>query len=183
MTTETMETTAEALLQRSDDGFRYELIRGALKRMSPAGHQHGKIAAILTGSLFHHVIHHDLGVVYAAETGFKLGSNPDHVRAPDVAFVRRERAEQAGNLEGYWPGAPDLAIEVISSDDNYTDVEDKVFDWLDAGTRLVIVINPRRHVVTVYRSLTDITMLLKNDVLDGGDVVPGWSIPVKEIFK
>jgi len=104
MTTEVIETTAAALLQMPDDGFRYELVRGELRKMSPAGHQHGKIAAILTGSLFHHVIHHDLGVVYAAETGFKLGSNPDHVRAPDVAFVRRERAEQAGNLEGYWPG-------------------------------------------------------------------------------
>ena len=80
--------TADELLQMKDDGFRYELVRGELIKMSPAGHQHGRIALNLTGPLFQHVKTHNLGAVYAAETGFKLAE--DVVRAPDVAFIRRE---------------------------------------------------------------------------------------------
>ena len=125
---------------------------------------------------------HTLGTVYAAETGFKLASNPDVVRAPDVAFVRRERVEEVGDVEGYWPGAPDLAVEVISPSDTYGEVQEKVFDWLDAGTKMVILVMPRKRTVTVYRSLSDIIMLTEHDMLDGGDVVPGWKIPVRELF-
>ena len=123
-----------------------------------------------------------LGIVYAAETGFKLASNPDVVRAPDVAFIRRDRVEEVGDVEGYWPGAPDLAVEVISPSDTYAEVQEKVFDWLEAGTKMVILVMPRKRAVTVYRSLTDIIMLTEHDVLDGGDVVPGWKVPVRELF-
>ncbi|MGH8059597.1 MAG: Uma2 family endonuclease, partial [Candidatus Entotheonellia bacterium] len=84
--------------------------------------------------------------------------------------------------EGYWPGAPDLAIEVISPSDTYTEVEEKVLDWLEAGTRMVIVVNPRKRVVTVYRSLAHIVILTEGDTLDGGDVVPGWTMPVRDVF-
>jgi Uma2 family endonuclease len=104
------------------------------------------------------------------------------VRAPDVAFVRRERVEEAQDTEGYWPGAPDLAIEVVSPGDLYSDVEEKVFDWLAAGTRMVIVVNPRRRAVTIYRSPADVVVLGENDTLDGGDVVPGWTMPVRDLF-
>jgi len=166
-----------------DDGFRYELVEGNLREMAPAGHQHGRIAINVSTPLAQHVKANNLGVVYAAETGFKLASNPDTVRAPDVAFVRRERLESVGDSEGFWPGAPDLAVEVVSPGDRYTDVEEKVFDWLDAGARLVIVANPRKRLVTVYRSLTDVVVLTEADVLDGGDVVPGFAMPVKDIFS
>jgi len=165
-----------------DDGFRYELVEGNLREMAPAGHQHGRIAINVSTPLAQHVKANNLGVVYAAETGFKLASNPDTVRAPDVAFVRRERVESVGDSEGFWPGAPDLAVEVVSPGDRYTDVEEKVFDWLDAGARLVIVANPRKRLVTVYRSLTDVVVLTEADVLDGGDVVPGFAMSVKDIF-
>jgi len=182
MTTTVRPITAEELLRMPDDGFRYELVRGELRRMAPAGHVHGRVAINVTMSLGEHVSENNLGAVYAAETGFKLAANPDVVRAPDVAFVRRERVEEVGDTEGYWPGAPDLAVEVISPSDSYADVEEKVFDWLNAGTRMVIAINPRTRTVTVYRSLTDIIVLTENDVLDGGDVVPGWRMPVKDVF-
>jgi Uma2 family endonuclease len=120
--------------------------------------------------------------VYAAETGFKLASNPDHVRAPDAAFIRRERLEQLGEVEGFWPGAPDLVVEVVSPSDTFLEVQDKVFDWLDAGCRMVVVVTPRKRAVTVYRSLSDVKVLGEADVLDGADVVPGWRLPVKDLF-
>jgi Uma2 family endonuclease len=182
MTTTQQLVTAEDLLRMPVDGFRYELIRGELKKMARAGHWHGRIAINVTTPLDQHVRAHNLGAIYAAETGFKLASNPDVVRAPDVAFIRRERVEEVGNAEGYWPGAPDLAVEVVSPSDTYTDVQEKVCDWLEAGTRMVIVVMPRRRAVTVYRSLTDIAVLTENDMLDGGDVVPGWIMPVRDLF-
>ena len=172
--------TADELLQMKDDGFRYELVRGELIKMSPAGHQHGRIALNLTGPLFQHVKTHNLGAVYAAETGFKLAE--DIVRAPDAAFIRRERVEAVGLTTGFWPGAPDLAAEVISPGDTYAEVEDKVADWLDAGTRLVVVVNPSTQTVALHYSRSDIRILTTDDVLDGGEVVLGWTLPVRDIF-
>ena len=182
MSTRTQLMTAEELLTMPEDGFRYELVDGELRKMPPAGHVHGRLAATLTGSLVRHVTANRLGAVYAAETGFILRRNPDTVRAPDVAFLRQERVQEVGDVAGYWPGAPDLAIEVISPSDTYAEVEEKVFEWLDAGTLMVLVVNPRMRSVTVYRSLANIIVLTQNDTLDGGDVVPGWTMPVKDIF-
>jgi Uma2 family endonuclease len=175
--------TAEELLRLPDDGYRYELVRGELRKMAPAGYLHGRVAINLTTPLDRHVRDHNLGVICAAETGFKLASNPDTVRAPDVAFIRRERVQEVGDVEGYWPGAPDLAVEVISPSDTYVDVQEKVFDWLEAGTRMVILVMPRKRTIAVYRSLTDMMMLTEHDTLDGADVVPGWKIPVRELFS
>ncbi len=174
--------TADELWQMKDDGFRYELVRGELIKMSPAGHRHGRIVLNLTGPLFQHVKAHNLGAVYAAETGFKLAGDPDVVRAPDAAFVRRERVEDVGQTEGFWPGAPDLVAEVVSPGDTYAEVEDKIADWLDAGTRLVVVVNPSTQTVALYQSRSDIRILTADDVLDGGEVVPNWTMPVRDIF-
>ena len=136
----------------------------------------------IAARLFQHVEAHNLGTVYAAETGFQLAQDPDTVRALDVAFVSRQRLVAVEEVEGYWPGAPDVAVEVISPSDRYTDVEDKVVEWLEAGSRMVIVVNPRQRLVTVYHSRTDIVMLTEEDTLDGGEVVPGWQLPLKEVF-
>jgi Uma2 family endonuclease len=165
-----------------DDGFRYELVRGELRKMAAAGYIHGRVVMNLSTPLDQYVRAHNLGTVCAAETGFKLASNPDTVRAPDVAFIRRERVEEVGDVGGYWPGAPDLVVEVISPSDTYSEVEEKILEWLEAGVRLVIVANPRKRVITVYRSLTDITVLTEHDVLSGGDVVPGWTMLVRHVF-
>jgi len=174
--------TAEDLFRMPDDGFRYELLHGRIRKFSPSGFEHGKIAAAVTRSLAEYVSDNKLGAVCAAETGFKLAMRPDHVRAPDVAFIRRDRVEQAGTVVGFWPGAPDLAVEVVSPSDSYTEVEDKVFDWLEAGTSMVIVINPRKRTATVYRSLTQITAFSEAQTLDGADVIPGWSLRVGDLF-
>jgi Uma2 family endonuclease len=176
------QVTANDLLLMPDDGFRYELVRGELRRMNPAGNVHGRIAVRITWRLAQYVEENRIGTVYAAETGFRLASDPDTVRAPDVAFVSRSRVESAGEVEGFWPGAPDLAVEVISPGDSYADVEEKVFDWLDAGTKVVVVVNPRKHSATVYRSKFDITALTEADVFYGGDVVPGFELAVRELF-
>lgn len=174
--------TADDLLRMPDDGLLYELVRGELRSMSPASHRHGKVIINITLSLGQHVRDQGLGDVYAAETGFKLASNPDTVRAPDVAFVRRDRLAAVGDTEGYWPGAPDLAVEVISANDLYTEVEMEVIEFLDAGTGMVLTVNPRKHTVTVYRALADITILTEDDTIAGEDIVPGWTLAVRDVF-
>lgn len=174
--------TADDLLALPDDGFRYELVDGELRKMAPAGSQHGRVTHKIEIDLGRYVEANDLGVVFAAETGFRLRSDPDTVRAPDVAFVAKKRYEQVGDLPGYWPGAPDLAIEVLSPGDNYAEIEEKVFDWLDAGCRLVIVLNPRKRTATAYRSRASIRVYTDTETLDAGDAVPGWTFPVARAF-
>ena len=181
MTTETKLITAEELLRMPDDGYRYELIRGELKRMAPPGHLHGRLALDLARHIADYVETEGLGVAYS-ETGYLLETNPDVVRAPDASFISRERLDEVGETDGYWPGAPDLVVEVISPNDRYTEVEAKVAEWLEAGTRMVIVVNPRRRSVRVHRSPAEIDDLVEGDTIDGGDVVHGWSMPVSGLF-
>lgn len=174
--------TAEDMFAMPDDGYRYELVRGELIKMSPTGSEHSWIESDIDVSLNPYVKANNLGRVFVGEPGFFLARDPDHVRAPDVAFVRRERIEAIGRQVGYWPEAPDLAIEVISPNDRYTEVDEKVADWLAAGTRMVVVVNPRNKTVKVHRSPTDVVTLTMTDTLDGDDVVPGWQIPIADIF-
>lgn len=174
--------SADELLRTSGDGLRRELRAGEVRVMAPAGEEHGAVAAEILVHLGHHVRAQGLGRVYTAETGFRISSSPDTVLAPDAAFVRRERIDAAGMGQGYRAGAPDLAVEVVSPYDSYGEVEEKVFDWLGAGCRMVVVVNPRKRTATVYRSRTDIVVLTEDDVLDGGEVVPGWRLPIRQIF-
>ncbi len=182
MTTRTRPVTAEELLHMPDDGFRYELVRGELRKMVPAGNIHGYVTVNLTGPLHQHARAGRLGRVYAAETGFKISSDPDTVRAPDATFVGQQRLERADETEGYFPGAPDLAVEVTSPSDTHAQVMEKALEWLDAGCRMVLVVDPKQRTVTVYRSREDIRILSGGDAIDGADVVPGWSLPVAELF-
>ena len=174
--------TAEQLLEMPDDGYHYELLKGELVMAPPPGSEHGEITMNLAAPLHRHVKSNQLGVVYAAETGFKLASNPDTVRAPDIAFVRREFINQHGRVSGYLSGAPDLVVEVLSPSDTFGEIESKVAQWLDSGARMVWVVSPKLHTVTVYRSLTGIVTLTEKDSLDGGDVVPGFEIKLADIF-
>lgn len=181
-TTETKLVTADELLEMPHDGFRYELIEGELKRMSPAGEEHGRVGMELAIPLGYHVKKNKLGKLYLAETGFLIETNPDTVRAPDIAFIRIERIQEAPKVKSYWIGAPDLAIEVTSPGDTVREVEGKVTEWLEAGASMVWLVSPKLKTITVYRSLTDIVTLTEKDTLDGGEVVPGFQIPVAEIF-
>lgn len=159
-----------------------ELIKGELRRMPPAGHEHGFTAMELGSRLANFVRDNKLGRVYAAETGFRLTSDPDTVRAPDIAFVSSQRLQGLGSETGYFPGAPDLAIEIISPNDRHNEVEEKVEDWLAHGARMVVTVNPRTRTATVYRSLDNIRMIRGEGRLEGEDVVPGWVLPLAEVF-
>ncbi|MGE3272324.1 MAG: Uma2 family endonuclease [Chloroflexota bacterium] len=183
MTVNSRLMTADDLWQLPDDGMRHELVRGELRTMAPTGWGHGNQTSVLDGSLGAYVRAHRLGGVVTGEVGFRLQSDPDTVRAPDVAFVTRERLKNIGRPQGYFPGAPDLAVEVISPSDRYTDVEEKVAEWLEHGTRMVFVVNPRRQTVWVHRPGRAVDVLGLDDVLAGEDVVPGWSLPIRELFE
>ncbi|MGB7926372.1 MAG: Uma2 family endonuclease [Pyrinomonadaceae bacterium] len=183
MSTVTELFTADQLLHMPSDNFRYELRKGALIKMSPAGFEHGAIAAALTVLLGQYIKANRLGVYCGAETGFKLASDPDTVLAPDFAFVRRERVEQVGKTKKFWPGAPDLAVEVMSPDDTVRKTNEKAGDWIEAGARMVWVINPKRQTVTVFRPSAEAITLTETDMLDGQDVVPGFRCVVAEVFS
>ena len=175
--------TAEQLAQLPDDGNRYELVEGILKMMSPAGGRHGRIAARIGTLLGAHVHERKLGVVFAAETGFRIGENPDTVRAPDAAFVCQEKMATVEDETGFLPFAPDLAVEVISPSDAFASVEEKAFCWLDAGTQTVLIVEPESKSLHVYKSRSDIVVLQSGDEFDASDVVAGWKLKVTEVFQ
>jgi len=182
MSTTVQLVTADELLAMPRDGFRYELVKGELRKMSPAGFEHGTIVINVSLLLAQHVKANNLGRCAGAETGFKIASDPDTVRAPDLSFISRERIPESGLPKKFWQGPPDLAVEVVSPGDTLKEVKEKVEEWLAAGTKAVWVVNPKRRSVSVYRSMTDVTRLAEGDVLDGGEVVPGFRCTVGEIF-
>ena len=174
--------TAEELLQMPDDHMRHELIYGELTTMSPAGEEHGWVAMLFGTHLTSFVVREGLGRVYAVETGFWLARDPDLVRASDAAFVRRERLPAAGQPPSYFRGAPDLAVEVVSPSDRPAEIEEKVATWLAHGTRLVIVVYPLSRTARVHRPGQPPRDLGEGDSLDGADVLPGWTLPLRELF-
>lgn len=178
----TAPVTVEQLLRMPDDGNRYELVAGELRKMVPAGWRHGDVGGRLHSLLGHCIVENRLGKVFSAETGFLLARDPDTVRAPDVAFIHRDHLPAEEPAEAFWPGAPDLAVEVVSPGETISDVDEKVQGWLDAGVAAVWVVNPKWESVTVYRSPADIKTLTKDDGLDGEDVVPGFRCRVRDIF-
>jgi Uma2 family endonuclease len=182
MSTTTHTMTAEELLKLPRGGFRYELVKGELITMSPAGSEHGAVIMNLAVPLGQYIKANKLGIAFGAETGFKLATNPDTVRAPDISFVRSERIPATGIPKSYWPGAPDLAVEVLSPGDTIAEVEEKIAEWLDAGASAVWVVSPKLRTITLYRALTDVVTLTEKDELSGQDVVPGFRCQVAEIF-
>jgi Uma2 family endonuclease len=171
--------TEEELLRAPRDGRKYELVDGEI-RVSPAGSRHGAVSLQLAARLLAFVKDRRLGYVFDSSTGFRLpGGN---VRSPDVAFVARGRFERDELPEGFSPVAPDLAIEVLSPEDRPRQVLDKVGEYLQAGVRLVWVVDPRRARAAIYRSLTDVRELGASDALEGEDVVPGFRCVLGEIL-
>ena len=159
---------------------RVELVRGLLVVRELPGMRHARVAMDLALALGAHVRAAALGRVYA-EAGFKLASNPDTVRGPDIAFISRGRIPDP-EPTGFAGFAPDLVVEVISPGDRAGEVLAKVADWISAGTRVVWVLDPARRVARVYRADGTEQILTADESLDGGDVVPGFSCSLREIF-
>ena len=124
-----------------------------------------------------------LGDVLAAETGYKLADSPDTVLAPDGPFVNRARIEERGRTRKFWEVAPNLAVEVMSPDDSVQKTNEKAQGWSAAGASLLWVVNPCNRDVGVHQSSEDVITLTENDTLEGGNVVPGFSCAVAEIFS
>jgi Uma2 family endonuclease len=164
--------TAEALLHASIPDKRSELVKGVLVVREPAGDRHGRVTMNLAIRLGTWVEHAGAGQLFAAETGFMLFRAPDTVRAADIAFVRRERLPEA--IPGFPELAPDLVVEVLSPGDRAGETLAKVGDWLDAGTRLIWVIDPERRMARIYRPDGTETFISEKDSLDGEDVLPGF---------
>jgi len=179
---ETKLVTADELLQMPPQDHRYELIGGLLTMMSPAGGQHGLITNRISWLLNSHVVPRRLGVVFAAETGFRIQLNPDTVRAPDVAFVTNERFATIKDASKYIPFAPDLAVEVTSPHDTVAAVNEKARGWIAAGTRIVLVVVPEEQVVHVYRDQRTVEVLSGSDMLNADVAVPGWNCSIDAFF-
>jgi Uma2 family endonuclease len=174
--------TAADLLNLTDDQHRYELVRGELRQMAPAGADHGERTWLLGMYLGLFVLENKLGKMFAAETGFILATNPDTVRAPDIAFVRKERLPVGGLPLGYLPISPDLSVEVISPFETAEDIQEKVEDYFRAGTSQVWTVYRKTRSVVVHYANGSTIHLHETDQLDGGDLLPGFSIPVAKLF-
>jgi len=172
--------TAEELIRLPDDGLRHELIKGEHLTMPPPGEEHGAVTMNLSILMGHYVRSQHLGRMYAAETGFKLESDPDTVMAPDIAFIRRERVGPLSKR--YFGGAPDLVVEVLSPDDRKRKVEDKTSRWLALGALAVWLVDPKTRTVDLRFADGRQELLTVEDELTGDDIIPGFHCRVAEIF-
>jgi Uma2 family endonuclease len=177
--------TIEQVRALPDDGHRYDVIDGELLRMSPAGRRHARVEMNIGWRLAEHVQQHDLGEVYGADIGFVLSRTPLRMLSPDVSFVRRERlpvVAHPDDEDDYLELAPDFAVEVVSPSNTAREMTDKVMAYLETGTQLVWIVEPRRPIVTAHTS--DLTAQIHRDdtTLDAGDVLPGFLLHVADIF-
>lgn len=174
--------TIEEYEQLADDErYRDELVRGRLVREARPGHEHGRVQLHLGSELDQHVRRHRLGVV-SVESGYALVPGTATVRGPDISFVVRARIPPEGLGRGFPRFPPDLAVEVVSPSNRASVVREKIAEYFDAGVRQVWVVYPRRRTVAVHLSRSDVRVLNEDDELDGGAVVPGFRLPVAEIF-
>jgi Uma2 family endonuclease len=183
MSTTSLVTADDLLAMPTGMGKRYELVAGELRVMSPSGWRHGNVISNIHTRLASFVEKHDLGMMFGAETGFRLARDPDTVRAPDVAFIAKQNLPSEMPAEAFWPGAPDLAVEVLSPGDRTGEVDEKIAAWLAAGCAAVWVIDPEIETVTVYHSRTNVQVKAIGEVLKGDPVVPGFSCAVDELFR
>ncbi|HKV69851.1 MAG TPA: Uma2 family endonuclease [Gemmatimonadales bacterium] len=166
--------TAEELFRSSFPDKRVELVRGQLVVREPPGFAHGAVTARLASALLVHVAAKHLGEVLAGDAGFTLFRNPDTVRGPDVAFIEKSRVPTPIPA-AFAEFPPDLAVEVLSPRDRPGEVRAKVADWLSAGTRLVWVLDLARREARVYRQDGTVASVTADGVLDGEDVIPGFT--------
>jgi Uma2 family endonuclease len=180
-TTATKLLTADDVLAMPDDDYRYELVRGVLHRMPPPGVRHGFVVTRTSRSLDIYAEETGSGVVFS-NGGVILERDPDTVRGPDVAFIRADRLPEGADIPGYLPFGPDLAVEVASPSDKRGEVERKIAENFAAGTRLVWRVDPAKRTVTARTPDGAVRVYAGGDDLDGGEVLPGFRVPVSKLF-
>lgn len=173
--------TAEQLLGVDIPGRCTELVRGRLIVREPPGTYHGRVSMELAWLMQTFARRNNLGDVYGQDTGFKILSDPDTVRAPDVAFIARSRASSIP-MRGYAAVAPDLVAEIGSPGDRRGELLARVGDWLDAGVRLVWIIDPVRKEAQVHRHDGSIGIFAVDQAVSGEDVLPGFHFTVAELL-
>ena len=173
--------TGEELFAMGDIG-RSELIKGELVLMSPTGHPHGYYEINFATALHNFVRHHQLGRVLGGEVGIYTARNPDTVRGADVAFITNQTLAQIQS-HSYLDVAPELIVEILSPDDRWADVQEKLAEYFNIGVQTVWVADPKQRQVYVYRALTDVEVVSADQSLSGGEVLPGFSVPVAELFE
>ncbi len=164
------------------DGYKLELVRGHVVREPRPMPLHGRVAARLTRFLDEHVDAGDFGAVLV-EVDFLLSEEPPTVRAPDIAFVSTGRLPHDAYAPVYWRFAPDLAVEILSPSNRAAEMQRKVLEYIDAGSRMVWVIDPEAQTAIAYGSRTDIQLLGPDEALHGGDVLPGFLLPLARLFE
>jgi Uma2 family endonuclease len=175
--------TANDLWSLPDADLPHELVRGVLHRVMPAAAAHGSVVSRVHGALAAHVYPRGLGELFSESTGFLLERHPDTVRCPDVAFVAGQRLPAGGLASGFAELAPDLAVEVVSPGDRHTDVMDKVADYLRLGVRCVWVLFPAERTVHVFGAGGQERVVGEHGTLEGGEILPGFSVPVAPLFS
>ena len=175
--------TADDLLRLYNEGVKGELVLGVLCETVAAGIEHGEIAVNIAAPLRVFVRQERLGRVIASDAGIRLERGPDTVREPDVAFISAERLPLGVRVRGYSDVVPDLVVEIISPSDSHQAVHDKACMWLYHGVTLVWVVDPDRRTVTVRQSRESTVVLGEGDMLDGSPVLPGFAMPVAEVFE
>ena len=180
--------TADMLERLADDGWLYELVEGRVVRMPPPGSDHGHTEWSIAHPLGVYVEAHGLGAIYVGKAGWDLtrrSERKDTILASDVTMVRAERLPLPAPRRGktYRPLAPDLVVEIASPTQYRPDLASKARRWLDRGVRMVWVIWPDRRELDVWTSNSEEPQTLdKDDTLDGGDVVPGFRIPLSQFL-
>lgn len=173
--------TAEELFAFPSD-WHYELVRGKLRSLEmPSGAVHGRVTAVFTARVQVFVEDYNLGVCFAAETGFLIAQNPDTVLAPDFAFVSSAKLPES-LPGGYVRAIPDLVLETRSPNDRPREISEKVREWLEAGVSMVLELNPAKQALTVYRPDADPELLTREAVFDGGTTLPGFTLPLTRLF-
>ena len=174
--------TWQEFMALPDDGQRHELVRGEVITMPPSETDHGIHANQINVPLGYFVMQNKLGTTLTGDAGYLLEADPDTVRAADLSFISKARLPTGKVGGGYFRGAPDFLVEMMSPSDTMAASEKKAREWIAGGARLVWVANPRRKSVTVHRPSVEPQTFREGDTLDAGDVVPGFTLPVADIF-
>lgn len=174
--------TDDDLLRLSSEGVQGELIRGVFHETMSAGVNHGRIVVELVLLLGAFVMPRRLGTLLASDTGVLLERDPDTVRGPDVAFILSERMPIGEDLPGYSEIVPDLVVEVASPSDSLAEVKRKALMWLDHGVGVVWVARPTARLMDVYLADGSTLTLTEDDTLNGGEILPGFTCQVSDVF-